>query len=157
MSENNKIVSADFVNRTYGQDIQVSSTPQFDKSITLYNQDLNNKGTISDKDVISPKKELNSAETESLNNMEQAYTKTEIDSKLENVNQRIEHNQEKIELILSNGLEGIKSEIKSELEVFKTGVNKEVSNLKSVIGSMIVPFALMIAPIVMELVSSMKE
>ena len=157
MSENNKIVSADFVNRTYGQDIQVSSTPQFDKSITLYNQDLNNKGTISDKDVISPKKELNSAETESLNNMEQAYTKTEIDSKLENVNQRIEHNQEKIELILSNGLEGIKSEIKSELEVFKTGVNKEVSNLKWVIGSMIVPFALMIAPIVMELVSSMKE
>ena len=90
-----------------------------------------------------------------------------------------------MELILSNGLNEIKSQIKSELDVFKSDINgevksirsdikselgvfksdiqgevksirQEISNLKWVIGGIIFPFALMIAPLVIQIINSMQ-
>jgi gas vesicle protein len=121
---------------------------------------------------------------ENLENMAEPYSQTEIDIKFDLVNQKIEHNQKTMELILSNGLNEIKSQIKSELDVFKSDINGEVksirsdikselgvfksdiqgevksirqetSNLKWVIGGIIVPFALMIAPLVIQIINSM--
>lgn len=63
--------------------------------------------------------------------MEHTYSKTEIDSKIDLVNQKIEHNQKTMELILLNGLNEIKSQIKSELDVFKSDINGEVKSIRS--------------------------
>jgi hypothetical protein len=156
-------------NRTYTSKITYEST----RNITTNNPILIDKGTIT----------LEKSQDMSIN--QTSYSSTEIDSKFDLVNQKIEHNQKTMELILSNGLNEIKSQIKSELDVFKSDINgevksirsdikselgvfksdiqgevksirQEISNLKWVIGGIIFPFALMIAPLVIQIINSMQ-
>lgn len=103
--------------------------------------------------------------------MEQMYTKTETDSKLDNINQRIEHNQEKIELIVSKAMDNITyqitnfnnsldTKIDSSVKLLEEQIDSKLSKIESkvlyyVVGSLLVPLLVVVAPFTLKVLWSM--
>jgi hypothetical protein len=95
---------------------------------------------------------------ENLESVAEPYSKTEIDSKFDVVNQKIEHNQEKMELIVSTALDKIGGKI-AHLE---TTLDKNLSAFKAeifgfVIFALLVPFLTLMVPIITESIKDMNS
>jgi len=112
----------------------------------------NNNSILIDKGTITLEK------SQRMSTNQTSYSSTEIDSKLGLVNQKIEHNQEKMALIVSNALDKIGDKI-AHLE---TNLDKKLSDFKAeifgfLIISLLVPFLTVMIPIINESIKDMNS
>jgi hypothetical protein len=104
---------------------------------------------------------------ENLESVAEPYSKTEIDSKFDVVNQKIEHNQEKMELIVSKAMDNISYQITSldknldtSVKLLEKQIDSKLSKIESkalyyVVGSLLVPILLVAAPFTLKILLTM--
>jgi hypothetical protein len=158
VDEDFRVIHADFKNRTYGEDtFNVTAAPQFSDKIDYtnkYNLGLTNTGTMKIDNPLGI-------------NMGEPYSKTEIDFKFDLVNQKVDHNQEKMELIISKAMDNISYQITNLDKKFDTSVrlleeqvDSKLSKIESkllyyVIGSLLVPLLVVVAPFTLNILLTM--
>jgi hypothetical protein len=94
------------------------------------------------------------------------YSSTEIDSKLDLINQKVEHSQEKLELIISNAMDKIgdkiahlETGIDSKIAHLETNIDKKLSDFKAnifayLIAALLVPFLTVMIPIIIQSINT---
>jgi hypothetical protein len=134
IDEDPKVLKVDFANRTYlGDGVKVTPV-----------ENIINSGTIKERKPYT--------------DMSEAYSKTEIDSKLDLVNQKVEHNQEKMEFIVSQALD----KIGDKIALLETSLDKKLSDFKAeifgfLIIAILVPFLTVMVPIISESIKDINS
>jgi hypothetical protein len=145
IDEDPRVIPIALKNQTYGDKIKVSGASPIQNTIGL--------GTIKGR--------------KSYTIMAEPYSKTEVDSKLDLVNQKIEHNQEKMELIVSKAMDNISYQITSldknldtSVKLLEKQIDSKLSKIESkalyyVVGSLLVPIVLVAAPFTLKILLTM--
>ncbi|MFZ4085340.1 MAG: hypothetical protein ACOYK1_07400 [Vampirovibrionia bacterium] len=126
-------------------------------SITM---SLNDNSILTDKGIIT----LEKSQHMSIN--QTTYSSTEIDSKLDLINQKVEHSQEKLELIISNAMDKIgdkiahlETGIDSKIAHLETNIDKKLSDFKAnifayLIAALLVPFLTVMIPTIIQSINT---